>query len=73
MQNGGLIKNGRNFVLFVEGQPFKLIFYFLYTIRNILTPLVDGHMEKKLANVQEATYPREILTVTSRYGASYIF
>jgi hypothetical protein len=33
--------------------------------------LVDGHMEKKLANVQEAMYilvaPRELLTVTSGY------
>jgi hypothetical protein len=41
------------------------------------TPLVEGHMEKKLANVQEAMYsfvaPRELLTVTSRYGASCIF
>jgi hypothetical protein len=37
------------------------------------TPLVDGHMEKKLSNVQEAMYslvaPRELLTVTSGYGA----
>jgi hypothetical protein len=55
------------------GQPFKLIFYFLYIIRNILYPLVDGHTEKKLANVQEAMYPRKILTVTSVYGASCIF
>jgi hypothetical protein len=41
------------------------------------TPLVDGHMEKKLANVQVAMYslvaPRELLTVTSVYGASCIF
>jgi hypothetical protein len=41
------------------------------------TSLVDGHMKKKLANVQEAMYslvaPRELLTVTSGYGASYIF
>jgi hypothetical protein len=41
------------------------------------TYLVDGHMEKKLANVQEAMYklvaPRELLTVTSGYGASCIF
>jgi hypothetical protein len=33
------------------------------------TPLVDEHMEKKIANVQEAMYslvaPRELLTVTS--------
>jgi hypothetical protein len=33
------------------------------------TPLVDGHMEKKLANVQESMYslvaPRELLAVTS--------
>jgi hypothetical protein len=40
-------------------------------------PLVDKHMEKKLANVQEAMYslvaPRELLTVTSGYGASYTF
>jgi hypothetical protein len=39
--------------------------------------LVDGHMEKKLANVQEAMYslvaPRELMTVTSGYGASCIF
>jgi hypothetical protein len=36
------------------------------------TALVDGHMEKKLANVQEAMYSlvelRELLTVTSEYG-----
>jgi hypothetical protein len=41
------------------------------------TPLVDGHLEKKLANVQEAMYslvaPRELLTVTSGYGLSCIF
>jgi hypothetical protein len=41
------------------------------------TPLVDGHMEKKLANVQEAMYslvaPRDLLTVTSGYGPSCIF
>jgi hypothetical protein len=39
--------------------------------------LVDGQMEKKLANVQEAMYsllaPRELLTVTFGYGASCIF
>jgi hypothetical protein len=38
------------------------------------TPLVDGYMDKKFANVQEAMYslvaPHELLTVTSRYGAS---
>jgi hypothetical protein len=38
------------------------------------TPLVDGHMENKLANVQGPMYslvaPHELLTVTSRYGAS---
>jgi hypothetical protein len=41
------------------------------------TPLIDEHMEKKLANIQEAMYslvaPRELLTVTSGYGASCIF
>jgi hypothetical protein len=41
------------------------------------TSLVDGHMEKKLANVQRAMYslvtPRELLTVTSGYGPSCIF
>jgi hypothetical protein len=41
------------------------------------TPLVDGQLGKKLANVQEAMYslvaPRELLTVTSKYGASCIF
>jgi hypothetical protein len=41
------------------------------------TPLVDGHMEKKLTNVQEAMYslvaPRELLTLTSGYGMSCIF
>jgi hypothetical protein len=40
------------------------------------TPLVAGQMEKKLANVYEAMYsllaPRELLTVTSRYGPSCI-
>jgi hypothetical protein len=40
-------------------------------------PLVSGHMEKKLANVQVAMYsllaPRDLLTVTSGYGASCIF
>jgi hypothetical protein len=40
------------------------------------TPLVDGHMEKKLADVQ-AMYslvaPHELLTVTSGYGPSCIF
>jgi hypothetical protein len=43
----------------------------------LVTPLVDGHMEKKLTNVQEAMYslmaPRELLTVTSGYGPSCIF
>jgi hypothetical protein len=37
------------------------------------TPLVDEHMEMKLANFQEAMYAlvvaRELLTVTSGYGA----
>jgi hypothetical protein len=41
------------------------------------TPLVDGHMEKKLANVRKAMYslvaPCELLTVTSGYGLSCIF
>jgi hypothetical protein len=41
------------------------------------TPVVDGHKEKKLANVQRAMYslvaPREVLTVTSGYGPSCIF
>jgi hypothetical protein len=41
------------------------------------TPLVDEHMEKKLANIQGAMYslvaPRERLTVTSGYGSSCIF
>jgi hypothetical protein len=41
------------------------------------TPLADGHMEKKLANVQEAMYllvaPHEFLTVTSGYGPLCIF
>jgi hypothetical protein len=41
------------------------------------TPLVDEHMEKKLANIQGAMYSlvalRELLTVTSGYGASCIF
>jgi hypothetical protein len=41
------------------------------------TALVDGHMVKKLANVQELMYSlvatREPLTVTSGYGASCIF
>jgi hypothetical protein len=40
-------------------------------------PLVDGHMEKKLASVQEAMYSlvalRELLTVTSGYGPLCIF
>jgi hypothetical protein len=40
-------------------------------------PLVDGHMEKKLADVQGAMYslvaPRELLTVTSGYDPSCIF
>jgi hypothetical protein len=39
--------------------------------------LVDEHMKKRLANVQEAIYslvaPRERLTVTFWYGASCIF
>jgi hypothetical protein len=38
---------------------------------------MDGHMEKKLANVQEVMYslsaPHELLTVTSGYGESCIF
>jgi hypothetical protein len=38
------------------------------------TPLVDEHMEKKLASIQEAmntlVTPRELLTVMSGYGAS---
>jgi hypothetical protein len=37
----------------------------------------NGHMEKKLVNVQETVYalvaPREPLTETSGYGASFIF
>jgi ribonuclease HI len=41
------------------------------------TPLVDEHMEKKLANIQGAMYslvaPRELMLVTSEYGASCIF
>jgi hypothetical protein len=41
------------------------------------TPLVDGHMEKKLPNVQEAMYsfmvPRELLIVTFGYVPSCIF
>jgi hypothetical protein len=41
------------------------------------TPFIDGHMEKKLVNVQEAIHslvmPCDLLTVTSRYGASCIF
>jgi hypothetical protein len=41
------------------------------------TPLVDGHMGKQLANVQEAMYslvtPRELMTVTTGYGPSRIF
>jgi hypothetical protein len=41
------------------------------------TPLVDGNMEEKLANVQEAMYslvaPRELLTVTSGFSPSCIF
>jgi ribonuclease HI len=41
------------------------------------TPLVDGHMEKNLANIQGAMYslvaPHELLTVTSGYVASCIF
>jgi hypothetical protein len=41
------------------------------------TPLVVGHMENKLANVQGPMYslvaPPELLTVTSRYGASCFF
>jgi hypothetical protein len=41
------------------------------------SPLVDGHMEKKLPNVQEAMYslvaPHELLTVTFEYGPSCIF
>jgi hypothetical protein len=43
----------------------------------IRTLLVEEHMEKKLANVQEAMYslvaPRELLTVTSGYGAFFIW
>jgi hypothetical protein len=35
----------------------------------LITPLVDGHMKKKLANVQEAMYP----LVASEYSASCIF
>jgi hypothetical protein len=41
------------------------------------TPLEDGHMEKKLVNVQEAIYslvaPRELLTVKFWYGVLCIF
>jgi hypothetical protein len=40
------------------------------------TPLVEGHVEKKLANVQEAIYslvaPCDLLSVTSGYCASCI-
>jgi hypothetical protein len=40
------------------------------------TPIVDGHIEKKLVNVQEAIHslvvPRELLTVTFGYDASCI-
>jgi hypothetical protein len=41
------------------------------------TRLQDGHMKKKLANIQEAMCslmaPRELWTVTSRFGLSCIF
>jgi hypothetical protein len=41
------------------------------------TTLVDGHIKKILASVQEAMYslvaPRELLTVTSGYRASCLF
>jgi hypothetical protein len=41
------------------------------------TPLVDEHMKKKLANVQEAMYalvaPRELLTVTSGYVVHFLY
>jgi hypothetical protein len=44
---------------------------------NLGTSLEDGHMEKKLVNVQEAMYslvpPREQLTVKFWYGVLCIF
>jgi hypothetical protein len=57
----------------VPSESFKR--YELPAILGI--PLVDGHMEEQLANVQEAIYsmvaPRELLTVSSGYGPSCIF
>jgi hypothetical protein len=47
----------------------SLMWHELSALRG--TPLVDGHMEIKLANVQEVMY--SLLTVTSGYGASCIF
>jgi hypothetical protein len=49
---------------------------FLITLWNF-QPTIPFHVEKKLANVHEAMFslvaPRELLTVTSGYGVSYIF
>jgi hypothetical protein len=46
--------------------------FYHYELPALLgTPLVDGHMEKKLVNVQEASHV--LLTVTSAYGTSCIF
>jgi hypothetical protein len=50
--------------------------FYLWIPALLGTPLVDEHMEKKLANIQGAMYslvaPRELLTVTSEYGSSLI-
>jgi hypothetical protein len=54
------------------------MFYHWHELPALLgTPLVDEHMEKKLANVHEAMFslvtPRKLLTVTYGYDPSCIF
>jgi hypothetical protein len=71
----GCCIKGFSDVLFLDIVPSE--FFTQHELPALGTPLVDGHMEKKLANVQEAMYlfeaPHELLTVTSGYGASCIF
>jgi hypothetical protein len=51
-------------------------YYFHEITTGKWTPLVNGYMERKLANVPEAMHslvaPHELLTVTSGYGPSCI-
>jgi hypothetical protein len=74
--NMGRCIGGYSDVLLLDIVPSE---YFMWHELPALlgTPLLDEHMEKNLANVQEAMYslvaPRELFTVTSGYSATCIF